>query len=413
MKLRTITKIGNGKIEHIIILTGVMTNMRITKCCLIMFFLFLLSGCWDKKELNEVAVVMGVGIDKVDKEYKITAQVIKPPTGEQAGGGGSELPTWSVSATGRTVLGAIRNLNELSPRRLYFAHLQVIIFGDELAREGIAPAIAWFERDRDSRAGALLVVTKGTAEDLLNQKIELGNVSSKSMSELIERSTIRQISAMEIKLRDLMTILSTPGIEPVLDVINPKEIRGKVETFELDGVAIFNKDKLKGYVYGSDATGTEIINSKLNFSIIEGKCPKQEEEYFAFQITDFLSKVKPELKGERITLKVNVTLEGNLLDQTCPLDLLKTEYLHAVEKEIAMNIKNSVENEFQVAKNLGSDIYGVGREVRRFYPEYWKEIRGSSDYLNRVDFDIKVKSNLRRSGLIIDPTEVKVKEETD
>ncbi|WP_180994176.1 Ger(x)C family spore germination protein [Bacillus sp. Marseille-P3661] len=385
--------------------------MKYKNCWLVVFCLFFLSGCWDKKELNEVAVVMGVGVDKVEEEYKITAQVIKPPSGEK-GGSGSELPTWSVSATGNTVMGAIRNLNELSPRRFYWAHLQIIIFGEELAKEGIGPVITWFERDSDSRAGALVIVTQGTAEDLLNNKIELGDVPAKSMADLIEGSTLRQINVMEVKLRDLMTILATPGIEPVLDVINPKKIRGEVETFELDGVAIFNHDKLKGYVTGPETLGIEIINNKLNFSIIEGICPEsqKEDEFFAFQITDFQSNVLPQVKSEKIIFKVDVTLEGNLLDQTCNIDLLRKEQLRSVEKEIAKNLEENVVNEFQIAKDMDSDIYGIGRELRRFYPDYWSEIRDSYAYLDRVEFDIKVKSNVRRTGLIIEPTQVKLKD---
>ncbi|MFP7202258.1 hypothetical protein SFC08_14910 [Lysinibacillus halotolerans] len=145
--------------------------MNFKNCFLLMILVIFLSGCWDQKELNEIAVVMGVGIDKVEEGYKITAQVIKPPPKENGATGGSELPTWSVTATGKSVMGTIRNLNELSPRRLYWAHLQIIIFGDAMAREGITPATTWFERDRDSRAGALITVTPGTAEDLLNRKL--------------------------------------------------------------------------------------------------------------------------------------------------------------------------------------------------------------------------------------------------
>jgi len=350
-------------------------------------------------------VVMGVGVDKVEDHYKITAQVIKPPSGEN-GGGGSELPTWSVSAEGKTVLGAIRNLNELSPRRLYWAHLQVIIFGDVLAREGVAPVLTWFERDRDSRAGAQVFVTHGTAEDLLNQKIELGDIPAKSMEDFIEGSQMRQINALEISLRDLLTSLSTPGIEPVLDVIDPKEIRGKVETFELDGAAIFRDDQLKGYVNGSETTGTEIVNSKLNYTIIEGSCPENKNNgYFGFQITDFLSKVKTEVKKDKIIFKVDVELEGNLLDQTCNIDLLRPDHLKSVEKEIDKFIRENVIKEFKTAKDLDSDIYGIGRDVRRYYPDYWQKIRDSSSYLNQVEFDIQVESNVRRSGLIISPTQ--------
>jgi spore germination protein KC len=359
-----------------------------------------LSGCWDKKELNEVAVVIGVGIDKTtdEQEYKVTAQVIKPASGDEKAGG-SELPTWSLSAKGNTIMGAIRNLNELSPRRLYWAHLQIIIFGDELAREGVAPVITWFERDRDSRAGSFLVVTQGSAEDLLNKKIELGNVPAKAMAEMLDGSSSRQINASEVKLRDFMTLLATPGVDPVLDVINPKEIRGKVETYELKGVAIFKKDKLKGYVTGPESTGTEIINNKHNFSIMEGNCPGDNNGFFTYQITDFTSKVKPRL-------------EGNLTDQSCKVDLLEQRYLTEVEKEITRKIKESIEKEFNIAKEMESDIYGIGRDLRRFYPSYWKKQNDSYTYLDQVEFDIQVESNVRRSGLIIEPTQLKLKEVT-
>ncbi len=393
-------------------LTGEKSNMKIAKWFLFIVFPLFLAGCWDKKELNEVALVVGVGIDQVEEGYKITAQVIKPPPKDQGSSGGSDLPTWSVSATGDSVMVAIRNLNELSPRRLYWAHLQTIIFGDEMARDGIVPVITWFERDRDSRAGATVVVTPGTAEDLLNTKVELENVPARAMAELIEGSEMRQISAQGVKLRDLMSALSTPGIELVVDVIKPKEIRGKVETFEIDGVAIFNKDKLQGYVYGAKALGTEVINSTLNYTIIEGKCP-QNNGIFGFQITDFQSSVKPQLKGESITMKINVTLEGNLLDQTCNMDLLQPENLKNVEKEITDFIVRNVKSEFNAAKEMNSDIYGVGREIRRFYPDHWKKIKDSTAYLGQVDFDFQVESNVRRSGLIIEPTQEKQREEVD
>jgi len=374
-------------------------------------FGILLSGCWDKKELNEVALVIGVGLDKVeDESYKITAQVIKPSSGQDKAGG-SELPTWSISATGKTVMSAIRNLNESSPRRLYWAHLQIIIFGEELARESLSPIITWFERDRDSRAGSYLIVTNGLAEDLLNQKIELGNVPAKSMAELLKASTIRQINAREVKLRDIMNTLSTPGVDPVLDVINPREVRGKIETYELDGVAVFNKDKLMGFINGKHAIGTEAVSNELNFSILDGKCPANEG-FFSFQITDYTSTKKPLLKNEKIIYRIKIALEGNLTDQTCQIDLLKPNHLKAVEKEIANNLKEIITKEFEMAREMNSDIYGIGKDIRKFHPGYWKEQKDSYAYLQNVEFDIQIESNVRRSGLIIEPTQLKVKEGT-
>nr|WP_263327160.1 Ger(x)C family spore germination protein [Neobacillus sp. Marseille-Q6967] len=372
--------------------------------------IILLSGCWDKKELNQVAVVVGVGIDKgAQGLYKVTAQVIKPAP-EGGKGSGSELPTWSVTGKGKTVMMAIENLNKISPRRLYWAHLQIIIFSESLAREGLAPLLTWFERDRDSRAGSYVVVTKGSAEDLLNQKIELGNISSKAMADILDGSKMRQISARRIKLRDFTAQLLTPGVDSVLDVIDSKKIRGKIETYQLNGVAVFKSDKMVGYIDGSSTMGTEIVFNELNYATIQGTCPNSDNEKFVFLVTDFTNKLIPRVKNNQIEMKMDISLEGNVIDQSCSTDLLEKENIKYIEKEISKNIKIYVQKEFNTAKELQSDIYGIGKEVRRFYPEVWAKRGKNKDYLNDVVFNMKIESNVRRSGLVIEPTQVKIRE---
>ncbi|MBH9787576.1 Ger(x)C family spore germination protein, partial [Clostridioides difficile] len=44
--------------------------------CLLCILTLLLSGCWSKRELNELAIVVALGIDKIDEEYEITVQIV-------------------------------------------------------------------------------------------------------------------------------------------------------------------------------------------------------------------------------------------------------------------------------------------------------------------------------------------------
>ncbi|WP_018933463.1 Ger(x)C family spore germination protein [Gracilibacillus lacisalsi] len=383
--------------------------MKIIRLALLFVCIVLLSGCWDKKELNEVAVVIGVGIDKVSENegvYEITAQVIKPQEDDQQG---SELPTWSVTAQGETIMDAIKNLNRLSPRRLYWSHLQIIIFSEGLAREGVAPIITWFERDRDSRAGSYVVVTRDSAQDLLNQKIELGSIPAKAMSDLLDSAEQRQIIARKVKLRDFTTVLTTPGIDPSLDVIQPKNIRGEVEAYELNDVAVFKDDQLVGYIGGAIMSGTELLKDTYDYFIVEGVCPGNEEGFFSFQSTDYESEDELTLKNEELTYKLDIFVEGNLSDQTCSADLLDPERMEQVEKEIGEVITSRIENEFERAKEMGSDIYGIGQKLRRVYPDAWKTAQDQPDeMLEKVTFDIQVEANIRRSGLIIEPTQTEI-----
>ena len=51
---------------------------KINWICLLCILTILLSGCWSKRELNELAIVVALGIDKIDEDYEITVQIVDP-----------------------------------------------------------------------------------------------------------------------------------------------------------------------------------------------------------------------------------------------------------------------------------------------------------------------------------------------
>ncbi|MFD2656568.1 Ger(x)C family spore germination C-terminal domain-containing protein [Gracilibacillus thailandensis] len=72
-------------------------------------------------------------------------------------------------------------------------------------------------------------------------------------------------------------------------------------------------------------------------------------------------------------------------------------------------ITSRIENEFELAKEMGSDIYGIGQKLRRVYPDAWKTAQDQpEEMLAKVTFDIQVEANIRRSGLIIEPTQTEM-----
>ena len=45
---------------------------------LFLILTLLLSGCWSKRELHELAIVVALGIDKVDEDFEVSIQVVDP-----------------------------------------------------------------------------------------------------------------------------------------------------------------------------------------------------------------------------------------------------------------------------------------------------------------------------------------------
>lgn len=103
-------------------------------------FTVLLSGCWERKELNEVAFVLGIGIDKAEIGYTVSMQVVIPSAiSSQAsgGGGGNGVPVVVYKFTVPTFYDAQRKLNLDSSRTSYLGHIRVLVIGRNL------PAQEW------------------------------------------------------------------------------------------------------------------------------------------------------------------------------------------------------------------------------------------------------------------------------
>lgn len=77
------------------------------------FIILILTGCWNRRELNEMAITYGLGIDKDGDDFVVTAQVINPEqvSSQKGGGGAIKSPVILHEEKDKTVLGAIRKLS--------------------------------------------------------------------------------------------------------------------------------------------------------------------------------------------------------------------------------------------------------------------------------------------------------------
>ncbi|MDD4753103.1 MAG: Ger(x)C family spore germination protein, partial [Desulfitobacteriaceae bacterium] len=127
------------------------------KTFLFIIFITLAFGsiaCWDRQELDTLAIVLGLGIDKAvtPEEIEMTAQIVKPGeiNGSSEGQGQSNCFI-NLTATGDTSFRTVRNFTFQSSRKFLWSHNNIIIFGEDLAKEGLEKYIDLFMRDSEAR----------------------------------------------------------------------------------------------------------------------------------------------------------------------------------------------------------------------------------------------------------------------
>ena len=61
-----------------------------------------MTGCWDRIEINDVAIIIATAIDLEDDMYRVTVQLPLPwPIGDVNGGGGEPGAKKTITSTRR------------------------------------------------------------------------------------------------------------------------------------------------------------------------------------------------------------------------------------------------------------------------------------------------------------------------
>ncbi|HWI50394.1 MAG TPA: Ger(x)C family spore germination protein, partial [Rummeliibacillus sp.] len=187
------------------------------KCMFVLLILSLfLTGCWDRRELNELGITMAIGIDKVEDEYQITTQVVVPSEISMKTSTGRS-PVTLFQAKGKTVYEALRKISKISPRKIYAGHLRMLVLGEDLAEEGIAKSLDLLSRNWELRSDFFVVIAKDmTAGEVLNVTTPIENIPANKMFSTLKMSEDTWAATQGFILDDLITNLTSDGKEAVL-----------------------------------------------------------------------------------------------------------------------------------------------------------------------------------------------------
>ncbi|MGG3157750.1 Ger(x)C family spore germination protein, partial [Priestia megaterium] len=184
---------------------------------LILTMTLFLTSCWSKKELTDLAIVAAMGIDKTkDGRYHLTLQIINPGNvaGIQGGGGGTQSPPITIySASGDNLVEASRRASGSISRRLYYAHTNLMVVGEELAKEeGINTLVDAFDRDPEFRNTSTIVIANhSTAADLVKTLTPVDKIPANKVLKTLEFTERKWGENIKTSLQEVMKSLESPG----------------------------------------------------------------------------------------------------------------------------------------------------------------------------------------------------------
>ncbi|UFJ39836.1 Ger(x)C family spore germination protein [Brevibacillus humidisoli] len=386
---------------------------NVTLFCLVAVALLFATGCWNRRELNDISIQVGIAIDKVGKQYRVSTQIVDPGEVAVKQGRAGRAPVTMYHMTGDSVFETVRKMTRESPRKMYGAHLRMLVLGESVAREGIGKALDLISRDHEFRTDFYIVVARGaSAHQILKNLTPLEKIPANKMFRSLETSENAWAETMSITLEELITDLTSEGISPVLtgiEITGDREMGETTKNLELidspvrvryAGLAVFSQDKLVGWLNEEESKGLVYIRDFVDSTIENVTCPKGG--LLGLEVLRSSTEVEGKVTNGKPEIDITIKTEGNVGEVQCLIDLTKSSTLADLEKRAEQEIKKRVERTIKkVQKTYKVDIFGFGQAIYQADPQAWKKRKGEwKEEFVDLTVNVNVDFKIRRLGTV-------------
>ncbi len=411
----------------------------ITTIGLLLSLPLFLTGCWDSQEPEKLAIVIVAGYDYNPETdmYKIIIQIESPLTRQGSQGGApNKPPYWTVSAWGYTPIDAVANIRKKASREIFYSHLHLLVISDKLLKtKGIITVLDALARTRQSRPIVYLATTGEDVEDILTIDYPIESANAVGLINQLEITDRGLAASILENARQFLIKLEQPGIEPVavnLKLMGKEQSGGgntggssggktggssggnssggKDETskpstpppIKIDGLGVFNKDKLVGKLNDRETRGWSWIAGQATRGIVNITYPKNKSTILTIVTKLATNKITPVIRNGKPAIKLDVEVSGRVEAATGIVGFKESSSItQSLKNRLAAAVRNDMKLAIDKARSLNSDIFGFGNAFYRLKYKEWKKYEDKWDEIfASLPVEINVETNIFRTGMV-------------
>ncbi|KLI03901.1 hypothetical protein SINU_00295 [Sporolactobacillus inulinus CASD] len=345
----------------------------------ISLFALPLNGCRDSNELEDLALVMGIGVDLTEDEHPLVSlQVFLPQGSGQSGGSQSQSKgagganqSFIATESGQSIGDAVNKIAKRMSRRVYLSHNAVLIISERMANHRLREVIDYCQRTQEIRQRTLLFVTREDMPKILNYESVLEKTSSISLLKEEEKhlnliTTIRDVSLMKTGPNKPIAI---PVIKLRRDSYDPRE-----QVTKIIGSALFTDEQMVGMMNSERTLGILMMNGDFRNNTFTFK-PKGRKGKLSVNVQDIRIRAVPTIDRGSWELSIHLSGKGMLQENTTTLNPMNPVDCRQIEKQTAKYLASMIGKGFKQSQCVGSDVYMTYEVFERSYPHECQRAR--------------------------------------
>ena len=399
------------------------------------FCLIYCTGFYSQQYIDDIALVIAMGIEEGEKNIlKLSVQIALPSkevgsSGES--GGSSENSTKVLSVECTSIDSGINILNTFISKRINLSHCKAFVFSESIAKKGISEYVYGLINQSQVRPDSNIIISKCSAEYFLkNSKPSLDELSAKYY-ETAPSSSEYTAYTENIKLMDFFAAINDSFRQPhaILGSVSSNNANSSANSnssssynqyssnendsnyvagqtpvtdgtgIENVGLAVFVDDTLVGELNAIETVCHSIISNKLQTSIISISDPFDTNSTIDLFVK-FKNKTKRKVSivNGSPYIECDVSLNSKILSMNESSKYLDENQLKTISSHVNSYLEYQLESYlYKTAKDFKSDIDNFGKNIVSEFLTIndWEKFDWLNQYQNsffKVSVDCKVNS---------------------
>ncbi len=407
---------------------------RLIKCLEAFLCLFLLisvlTGCYDNREIEDLAYVIAIGIDEADGDnFNLIFQTAVPQAITGGGGEGTDITSYKTD----NFLSGLKKSGQYLSRNINLSHTKVIVVSEAIAKKGITPFVNGLQQGMQIRQDInIIVAAEGAKKYLESIQPKLSSNPSKYY-ELLFKSYESDFLIPQARLEEYMYRAKNKDVQPlaiytavdktIVDTKKPegngeegKPATGKdeeekkggggpkkggdeeQEKMSLSGLAVFKSDKMVGRLAPKEASIFALMTGPNNINLEIVDPLDRRFKVLSNLKKEKTSRTKVTFKNGKPIITINLNMDISVQSVQSQYDYDNHENAEILNKAYKEMLEREIQKLLSKATyEYKSDIFGYGILARKNFLSIddWEKAKWT-DVFSKTKYDLRLNTEVIR-----------------
>ncbi|WP_406542003.1 Ger(x)C family spore germination protein [Clostridium ljungdahlii] len=391
-------------------------NLNASKFICIFLVCTVLTGCWDKVEIERTQLVSVIGVDagedigkvKELKNVKSTNLLMSvnlkkihvtfgtPDLSKLEPGKGGISGDKYVDVDGYSMEDAVNTAMSKSSRTVKFSQTKLLVLGKGLMEypDVVKEVIDYLQREPSLNRNMYIVLASGSSDKYIKIKTPMGKSTEDYILGLVEGDA-KDNEVKTVTLNDFLVSMSENG-----NSIIPKvEMDKDKKNIKIAGTAAIKNFKYEGDLNQVQTSNIQLLQGKLK----NGKRMIYLEGHpVDIRINDSNRRIKVSQEKGNLVFNIKLNIEGEIKNYYTNGKVLSVDKLSYIEQSFNKAISQECKDAIKVTqRDLKIDPIGFKDYIKRYHPLMWRQVKDKwEDSYKDAVVNVNVDTKIRRIGVV-------------